>query len=448
MGIRSKFLAGAVFCAMGFLFFYAAFAPGVMAPDAIDQYQQALAFHFEDGHPPVMAWLWSYLLKLDQTPATLLCLHLAMFWGGTYLIFCRLILDGRPLAWLVLVVGFAPWIGNFQGVLLKDIGLAYAWMFATAILLIPPANDRQRVVLGLLFCLAFLYGLFVRLNAVFGALPLIWLSLRLYMPLLRPRTAAAVAVALLAFGVGANFVFNRFIARASHTTVTQSYMMLDDLRALSERASVNLTPASTGITDAMVQSCEPTSAVAFCYAKHGWTIGVDKNPPYFHELKNAWWRAVRSDPAGYIRFRLLAFGQLLRSPWDQPFGIVARSAPIPASLGIDYKPTALSEAVARTTVATADAMSFLFKPYFWLICSFGLMLYAQFRKPRYHVEIMALAASAALYILGYIPITPHYPLRYVYWSMVAVTLAGVLLLVGAKGWPNKDPMAGQRNPAT
>ena len=78
--IRSRWIFVVVF-----LLFSANLAwhfPGKMAPDSIAQYNQAISGEYSDWHPPVMAFVWSFLLRISDGPQLLLILHLFCYWLG------------------------------------------------------------------------------------------------------------------------------------------------------------------------------------------------------------------------------------------------------------------------------------------------------------------------------------------------------------------------------
>ncbi|NBY19037.1 hypothetical protein EBQ74_02025 [bacterium] len=50
----------------GFLNALLTFYPGSMSPDSYDQLRQALTNHYNDWHPPVMAWFWRQLLWIKK----------------------------------------------------------------------------------------------------------------------------------------------------------------------------------------------------------------------------------------------------------------------------------------------------------------------------------------------------------------------------------------------
>uniref|UniRef100_UPI0025D34E0D hypothetical protein n=1 Tax=uncultured Xanthomonas sp. TaxID=152831 RepID=UPI0025D34E0D len=67
-------------CALGFAITLMAYFPGLMSPDSEDQLMQATSFVFRDWHPPIMALLWSPILKLHDGPIGILMLFSALYW--------------------------------------------------------------------------------------------------------------------------------------------------------------------------------------------------------------------------------------------------------------------------------------------------------------------------------------------------------------------------------
>ncbi|WP_250507679.1 hypothetical protein [Caballeronia sp. GAFFF3] len=427
MQLSTKTAAFAVLASVtGFCFFFAAYTPGVLTPDSVDQYRQALSGVFEDGHPPVMAWIWHLMMMVRKGPSTLLALHLVVFWSAlaAYYVLLR---SHRRFSGCILLVGFAPWVGALLGMLWKDIGMAVAWLAAIAVLFAAQQNERYKKWCLSAFTVLFSYGLFVRVNALFGALPLLFLACHVYFPQWRNWKILLVSVCLLVAGVIANVGFDRYIARAEHTEVTQTHLMFDDLRALSERAGQNLTPSETGVTDAMIAACPPTAGVDFCYERNGWSVGVAKKPDYYPLLKKRWVESIKGDPIGWLKFRLHTYGQLLR--WSEsPYGIVAASAEMPQEFGFAYRQSRLSAAVERVVMATSRAAPALFKPYFWLVLSLvGFAVSLRLKGDSIAVA-RALLLSGAMYLLGYSLITPFYPFRYGYWTALSTTLSLMLIL--------------------
>jgi hypothetical protein len=72
--------------------------PGVANDDSNSQYAQAVDQHFNDWHPPIMAWLWSIFRLLADGNGSMFCFHIACYWLGFGLIAVALSRAGRPLA--------------------------------------------------------------------------------------------------------------------------------------------------------------------------------------------------------------------------------------------------------------------------------------------------------------------------------------------------------------
>lgn len=145
---------------LGFLFSWVAFYPGFMSPDSLVQYEIAKTLDFNDWHPPVMSWLWSILNVFFEGPQGLLFFHLALLWGGLYswYINCR---ESR-FAWLFIVIGFLPWVVNFEGVLWKDVGMAFSLLLAIGLLGGKKLTSTKISIAAVLLIYAFL----VRANAL------------------------------------------------------------------------------------------------------------------------------------------------------------------------------------------------------------------------------------------------------------------------------------------
>ncbi len=60
--------------------------PGEMTNDSKVQLSEALAYSFSDLHPPVMAYVWSYLIRFFDAAPAMLAFHLVFHWLGLCLI--------------------------------------------------------------------------------------------------------------------------------------------------------------------------------------------------------------------------------------------------------------------------------------------------------------------------------------------------------------------------
>ncbi|QDL55232.1 hypothetical protein [Rhodoferax aquaticus] len=406
---------------IGFGFFTIACYPGFMSVDTLEQYRQAHTLKFKDGHPPVMAWLWSKLSFILDGPQSLLFLHLGLLWAGLY-IWSRNAGESRAAKWFI-VLGFLPWVANFEGVLWKDMGMAFSLLLALGLL---SGRNPSRIQIGTAFGLL-LYAFMVRSNAPVALIPIVWYAARRLLPSLSSRIMIAItALLLVAMFAFLNF-FNYYLLDAEKNHMA-SYMMVDDLVHLSVVADKSLLPK---VDDKTVMECAQetigeTKLVGrlFCLVAKPSYQNVAPIP--YEEVKEAWLSAVAGNPLEYVRFRFSAYLYLLRSPSERPY-IHWFSGISPNEMGLVQKDNAATVFLNGYVSGIAHLAPFLFKPYWWLILAL-LLLCATWSMRGGNdalTLIRVLLISALLYMLSYIPLTPMADFRYVYWSTLAISLAAI-----------------------
>lgn len=410
-----------VWAIIGFVFFAIACYPGFMSVDTLEQYKQAHTLKFADGHPPVMAWLWSKLNFVSDGPQSLLFLHLGMLWAGLY-IWCRNAGASHAAKWFILL-GVAPWVANFEGVLWKDMGMAFSLLLALGLLSGKnPTRPQFFAAIGLL-----LYAFMVRSNAPAALVPVVWYASVRSLPSLSNRVRIAITVlSLVSMFAFLNF-FNYYLLDAEKNHMA-SYMMVDDLVHLSVVADKSLLPR---VDDKTVMECAQetigdTKLVGrlFCLVTKPSYQNVAPIP--YEEVKEAWLSAVAGNPLEYVRFRLNAYLYLLRSPFDRPY-IYSFSGISPNEMGLVQKDNTATIVVKGYVNGIAHLAPFLFKPYWWLILALLLLCATTgMRGDKDTLKLIrVLLASALLYMLSYIPLTPMADFRYVYWSTLAISLAAI-----------------------
>ena len=113
-----------------------------MSPDSLDQFGQALRGEYDDWHPPVMAFIWRLLNKIEEAPELMLAMQLLFLWLSCYLFSISI----RSTIWriFIFILFFtAPFIHNFAGWVLKDIVMAFSWLLALAILFNYSKRDKN-----------------------------------------------------------------------------------------------------------------------------------------------------------------------------------------------------------------------------------------------------------------------------------------------------------------
>ena len=145
---------------------------GVVTPDGVLQYGQALTGQYEDWHPPVTAWLWRKLLRIAPGGAGYLVFDAALYWGSLAMMADRLRRSAGLAAGIaLLLVGLLPISFGEVGALLKDTLLACLLTMATALLW--RGWPAGRIIAAGLIVIAAA----TRFNALFAAAPLLLLAL-------------------------------------------------------------------------------------------------------------------------------------------------------------------------------------------------------------------------------------------------------------------------------
>ncbi|MDD3182578.1 MAG: hypothetical protein PHD48_07245 [Alphaproteobacteria bacterium] len=411
-------MAGLVFFAIGFF-------PGFVSPDTLIQYDEAQTHLFKDWHPPVMAWLWSWLNMIWNGPQSVLLFHLALLFSGVYV--WRRNYNNVRYASLFLGIAFLPWIVNFSGVIWKDVGLAFSLLLAVGLL----AGQKQTAVKTGVALLLLTYAFMVRGNAPAAVAPLLWyLSTKLFPTRSLKMKSASTAVLLGVMVLFTSF-FNYHVLNAEKQHPT-SYVMIDDLTHLSVTTDQNYLPwvdlETTQFCSQQIIAEGKLVGRAFCQSEKPFYEILSKVP--YDELKASWLTAVTTHPFAYITFRLRAFFYLLRSPFEAPYSYMF-FAIYPNEAGWAPLCPPLVSIIKTYVRGAAFLAPFLFKPYWWLLVALvfmGATFRMQGHKDTIHL-IRVLLSSALLYIFSYIPVTPAADFRYIYWSTIAITLAAMIVLV-------------------
>ena len=401
--------------------FYAAF-PGQLVPDSIYQYQQALSGNYGDLHPPVMAWLWSWLHLVWAGSGPMLVLQVGLYWLGFGVTASTLAACGRPKAgWCVIALGVLPYFLLLTTYIIKDTGLTVAYLTCFAVAF--SCRAQQRALPPSLQCVCWLfliYGTLVRHNAVFAFGPL---ALYLVAPsvLLRPVRLTVVSVVLA------------LLARPVSTFVDQTLIGAEpngSIRLLQVYDLVGTAYASGDVTVLGAGSETDLAAVTRCYT------------PYFGDSLMSWgscstfWDhlgvipAVRENPFD-MRYRNPALSSLwLRGILDHPLAYAAHRLLVLNSAFTFLVPTAQYEFGLATIPIDLSAAAIV-----WLViglCSV-MVLFTWFAAVTVNGQqrqaASALLFSGGFYLLGYIPVGIGTSIRYQYWSAVAIAVAAVLL------WP-------------
>lgn len=149
--------------------------PGYLTSDSQTQYNIAITGQYSDHHPFIMSFLWRYLDMLHKGPGLMLFMHLGLLYGSVY--FLLKSITDKKLRPLVLILPLIPHVLSYSGMIWKDVGCAYAFLFVSSYLTYVTMNDRPLPftrVIPLLIVLA--YGTLVKFQAQYLApIVLLWM---------------------------------------------------------------------------------------------------------------------------------------------------------------------------------------------------------------------------------------------------------------------------------
>jgi hypothetical protein len=406
-----------------------AFHWGVILPDTIEQYRQALSGQYEDWHPPIMAWLWRMLGVIAPGSAPFLLLDCTLYWIGIGCIAVALRRRGQPgAAWGAILIGALPISFGQMGSILKDALLLGSLTAATGLIALDLLQGRpiarwRAVAAGLLILLASA----VRLNGIVAAAPLLLLAVA---PGVWRRPAWGIAgfvVAGIALALG-GWAINDGLLQPRHTHPLLSVYHLD-VAGISVRSGHNVYPAPQPDL-ALVRSCY----TPWIYNPHNLDVCGDVEDRFFKAGLQGprggtalWLDAIRAEPLAYLRHRTAHFNATMR--WWVPTvpndAIYTMSQPNELGLGFTANP--LTKAIFAA--ASWMAQSPLGRPATWMAVALGLLLLVFMpAKDGSRSLIATLAFSALLYGGAYAVAGVAPDLRYNNWTMMAAMLALLLAL--------------------
>jgi 4-amino-4-deoxy-L-arabinose transferase-like glycosyltransferase len=408
-------------------------SPGELVADSREQLRQALSGQYSDWHPPVMALVWSWLIKLGATSGGLLVLHQFLHWLGIALIAdgCRRS-DRRREAWLVLAAGVFPVFVYYDRVVVKDVGMASAFVAATGIAAWFLLQDKRVPLWAMLLSgLALAYGLLIRTNAVFALGPM----LLLYLPAARgpalPKIlAGSVLAALLAIPLS-NWINHKAIGARPEYPVQS--LQLFDLMGIAVHSGDNRVMGQNPPSLAVIRACytpywwDPVSPWGSCPTLRqelGYTLSLDSTDPAIVAATAAQWRrAIVGHPIAYLAHRLEFFNSSLY--------FVVPSFSFRYSKAADLAPYGTRQVEQREIYLDYLKNNFLWWPVVWLYLGLCALACLEMVRDASVTAYMGrlLITSGLLFAGAYLIVGVATESRYYYWSVMAILL-GIILALG------------------
>lgn len=400
--------------------------PGFVSPDTIDQYQQALTGMYDDWHPPIMALLWHCFMFVQKGTGPMLLFQLALLWTACgVLISC---FRNHAVKLLVVVFCCSPVVQNFAGYIVKDVHMAFAWLLATAMILRAIAQDRKLSKVETAAVLALLlYGTWVRINALPGVLPLIYLLVRQQFPfqLEWKRIGLSVATCFSLFLV---IVGIQNLVIQPEKTHPENKLFLQDLSGIFVHTNQNVFPAF------LYENPDfDTSFIRKNFTTATFDDIWEKNVFYEDDsaavLKRGWLTAVKQHFPVYLQNRFDGFLYFLRIKKRPGIALTYYwYFSTPNDYQFTVRRNRLLDAMENTIKLQADFV--YMKPWFWLLLNVLLFPLAFLMKGnRMQVPFLALLVSPLFYLLPQFFIFQiDTDFRYFYWNCVACSLAAIMLL--------------------
>ena len=402
---------------------------GVITPDTVVQYSQAVSGQYDDWHPPVTAWLWRQLRHINPGSAPMLILNATLYWGALLTIANVLLKrSGWPAAALILAFGLLPIPFGEVGSILKDPLLACLLTMAAALII--ARNAGGSVALAIAAVPLIVLAAATRFNAAFAAAPLIllilparwtrsfWraLGLGLLVAVTLAASSWAINIAMLKphrsqpFIQLVNFDLAGIIAHGGDN----GYPLLSD-RAAARFTAHCYDPWLYGKRDEV--SCAiPEDSIAMFVKQSG------ESP------SGIWLNAIIASPLAYLKHRAAHLNHNWRFMLPDIPNDAVYIMSAPNDLGLHFTVTPLAKKVSD--IAYRMARSPAGRPISWLMVAIGLLIVAPTLPSRRIVT--GLAFSALIYGGAYTVVSVAADLRYHLWTMLA-GLIGIAIVFAERG---------------
>lgn len=429
-----EFVLGLLLAIAGFSLSCWLFFPGMATHDALAVYDQAHLQSFGDWQPPLLGQIWIWLEPIfGYGPQAMFVPTNIVYWGGLWLLFLALRRTGSRAAWLALCIGFLPPTFVLIGIVWRDVIFSSLWLLAFALALLT-GGERKEIrwagtVLALVF---FMIGMWLRPNALFGAVPL--LAFLLWPRDWRWKRFFIFALpAMIAIQASAH-VINYTWLKARHDNALHSIFVFD-LLGITHFSDQNVFPVPEWTPEQLriikTVCYNPNYWDAIWWEGCGFPLArLNRDEPPGTKLfgsptlRSAWMKAIVSHPVAYARHRLAYFKALMTNRTMVLFD--QKEARQWRHYIIKDRPYLIFE----SSVIWLHAHTPLFRGLTWLVLSLAIGVAALRRdNGRGKAAVLALSLSGSLYALSYLVFGVAAEYRYVYWTALSSLGATAILIV-------------------
>lgn len=306
-----------------------AFYPGFLGTDSIYQYLQALnVLHVSDYHPPIMVLVWQTLMRIFSSKSfgLIFLFHMVLMFIGLWFTFLGAYrLTGKKECLVIVLIPLFPQILGISAAIWKDVGHGFSLLAGFGIPLYswstPQLNRAQKAILLTISMLLLFYGFMARHNSFIAVMPLIWLTLLVFLQRKKLLTLGLTLAVFLCF-VSGNIMINRLLS-VDRARLVQNLFVFD-LAGISVIENKDLLPSEIKTEHANLHSLKkyfsPVQISSITWkAPEGGLIAPAKNAEQVREIGKLWIRTLCDYPFAYLQHRLAHFASLMRIGYLRPF---------------------------------------------------------------------------------------------------------------------------------
>jgi hypothetical protein len=418
----------------------AATFPGQLGIDGHESLRQAIVQQYGDWQPPVMALVWSWLLRISGNPGSLLVCHQFLHWLGFGLMADGCMRANMPRrACVILAAGAFPFFVFYDRIVLKDVGMGSALIAASGLMFWFVVQKKSIPVWAVLLSAIFiLYATLIRTNAVFALGPILCLYLVRGRQLSLTRVVGVWALSALLTVPLSDWINHRLIGAKLQDPIQS--LQLFDLMGIAVRSG------DIGVLD---DESLTMNEITACYTSYWWDtlspwgicapiyqqikyVSWDTVTPQVSVRGVLWRRAILAHPLAYMAHRLSYFNSSIYFL-------------VPA-LHFRYSKTIETRLITpRDIKLDYIKRPFVFAPVLWL--SLGLSSLVLLRQPGPVSPVMSfgrlLTMSGLLYSGAYLLVGVATDHRYYYWSVMAILLSLVLTSPDIAAQSRRHPWRGK-----
>jgi hypothetical protein len=429
----------ATIAALGFGLTVLVFFPGYLTNDATFIYQYMRDWRFGDWQSPLMSMLWWVIDPISPGPGSMFLLIAFSYWLGFALVGIALARRSVLLGVVVPLLALVPSSFLMLAMIWRDILFASAWLLAAAIvLLMADRGATARIVAAGAALVLIGFGVLLRPTA-FVAAPLL-IGYVLWPMRFEWRRMTILFLPALAAGFLLIHLVYYAILDVKRENPLHSVFVFD-LGGITHFSGENQFPVEW--------SAEETALLTSrCYNPDRWDVYWTLEPCRFvmarlerpddvifgtARLTEAWKQAVTTEPLAYLRHRLTFFWRFLADPDTLTYELYKINDPA--------TPLA-SNSRFKTMVALHDTLkpTVLFRPGFWLILAGMIVIVAMpARARRAGAFAIAVAGSATIFVLTFLPFGVAADFRYGYWCVPACLVAAAALFAAYRERPPGAP---------